>query len=552
MDKLPQELIDRIFWRYLTGDDFQNTLTVSKTFQLATERASCRYRTSRLTESKLERFVDIYSGHRLDYLNSIQYRTRFLPLLKRTRGVTPADNDSTCRDSVADLQVMDETFTRQIAALFAALKTLEGRMAGKRIHVKIFTPSRYVESGCLHRKYVGWPVHLLSPATLPQIYAVGSLVVMQQSAGQTYLEEANETPAKLDLRVLLDLCVKLPNLEYLGCKLVSDDWTSSHVSKVIRHHTRPWEGPQRDTRHEFAKTHQTSNLPKTLRRIRFRFIDPFKFAENIDQLQLLPNLVKPALHDPFSSSLRLLSCNLRKLQLRVVADETLFWPSDGSIPHWPNLECLDVMFHMATPKGTWYFQGPKGEGKRKLGFEISSTSYPPTGPNDTDAYWHEYANREWGGSSWEETEKVQFRIIPDDEVLSPFLTGFAKAALYMPSLKKAALWTSLSFSASDIDTSYISPDSDSDDEEHEDGPLAWGFFYLAPGEQLSDKTLQGDPSSLRQICWKVGGWKPDPELHHLFQQIGCQHAGGLLEKWDDELVGQTLVERAFFGRLGIV
>ena len=45
-----------------------------------------------------------------------------------------------------------------------------------------------------------------------------------------------------------------------------------------------------------------------------------------------------------------------------MADKTLFWPHDidrGST--WPNLERLNVMIHIRSPSGSWYFEDPAGD-----------------------------------------------------------------------------------------------------------------------------------------------------------------------------------------------
>lgn len=88
-----------------------------------------------------------------------------------------------------------------------------------------------------------------------------------------------------------------------------------------------------------------------------RFIYPICKSDWIDQRLAMPNLVKPEIYDPFSTSLRLLSYQLRTMSIRVVADETLFWTADNSTSSWPNLKSINVMFHVATPSGTWHFQG---------------------------------------------------------------------------------------------------------------------------------------------------------------------------------------------------
>jgi hypothetical protein len=144
------------------------------------------------------------------------------------------------------------------------------------------------------------------------------------------------------------------------------------------------------------------------------------------------------MYDPFSSSLRLLSSQLQKLQLRAVVDGTLFWPAEGNRPFWPKLEILDVMFHMTTPRGGWYFEGLKGNGRASEGFLVDRSSYPPLGPDERDGVVDDSEESERMGRQWERVQALQFRVIPNNEVLTPFLAAFAKAAANMPSLKMAA------------------------------------------------------------------------------------------------------------------
>ncbi|KAF2447608.1 hypothetical protein P171DRAFT_429231 [Karstenula rhodostoma CBS 690.94] len=91
----------------------------------------------------------------------------------------------------------------------------------------------------------------------------------------------------------------------------------------------------------------------------------------------MPNLTAPKLHDPFSSSLRILSYGLRRLCIFAVIDATFFLPDDGSTPSWPYLESMNIKFHMASPSGTYYFRGSRNA-LRDTGYEIHpETSYPP-------------------------------------------------------------------------------------------------------------------------------------------------------------------------------
>jgi hypothetical protein len=166
------------------------------------------------------------------------------------------------------------------------------------------------------------------------------------------------------------------------------------ASEAISHYTQDWAGSRRDTRHDFGKALQErhSELPTSLKEVKLDFIDLFTLADSIDQRQPLPDLTKPALYDPFSSSLPLLSYQLRKLKLRTVVDETLFWLADGNEQFWPNLENLDIMFHMATPQGNWVFKRLKGNGCVSENFEINAASYPPRGPDEKYKTWDDRAD----------------------------------------------------------------------------------------------------------------------------------------------------------------
>lgn len=54
-----------------------------------------------------------------------------------------------------------------------------------------------------------------------------------------------------------------------------------------------------------------------LQHVHLDFLYPYIRVEYIDQRSALPNLLSPAPYDPFSSSLRLLSYQLRTMSLRV-------------------------------------------------------------------------------------------------------------------------------------------------------------------------------------------------------------------------------------------
>ena len=108
------------------------------------------------------------------------------------------------------------------------------------------------------------------------------------------------------------------------------------------------------------------------------FIYPIGEADWMDQRLQMLNLVKPATHDPFSSSFRILSYQLRTMKLRVVSDESLFWRADEGTPSWPHLESVSVVFRPASPSRAWYFEGwCDVDAGLNEGSEVDDSSYPP-------------------------------------------------------------------------------------------------------------------------------------------------------------------------------
>jgi len=548
MNSLPQELIDRIS-SYLDCNDLKNTLVLSHFFKYAAEEYSGGFSRYVLTEANADKFLDTFSGRRFRYLRTVEFATS-VPALK-----SDGKEEESSRDTPEELNAIDIEFTRQIEFLLSTLKTLETNLdevyrPGK-LHLLIYTPTRTIdiEHFCIQRSYVSWRVHLLSPEKLPTLSLVRCLTI-ELADTSYYYDYPTPSLRKIDLRILVDLAHKLPNLEDLRCNIGGDEWFSGQeaftddmvedmqvgdvfVANYIRH---DWEGPRRDARHDFAKVIQEITLPSVCH-AQLDFISPMHESDWIDQRLAMPNLVKPATYDPFSTSLRIFSYQLRTMQLRVVADETLFWPADGSTPYWPNLECISIMFHMVTPAGTWYFKGLPGVGAVE-GYDITEECYPPFETTDED----DSADGDMFYYNWA-THRVLalFRVEPNNNTIVSFLTAFAKAAALMPSLKKAALWCPLIFHPEleqydGYDKEQVS--------KHADGELAWGLGYAKPDTiAFSEK----DSAHMRQLWWKVGKWRPDPELHSIFQNVGRrEHGEELAEYWTDEWSGDGLVERDTF------
>ncbi|KAH7385736.1 hypothetical protein BKA66DRAFT_490929 [Pyrenochaeta sp. MPI-SDFR-AT-0127] len=538
MDQLPQELISKIC-SYLPEDDLPNIYYVSTKFRKSAEDQAKWHRRGiwELTKKNKQSFLNDYSGFRLRYLYEVKFNPYFPKL---------DVNNCGCCESTDEQHEKDQMFTEQIQDLFATLKTVEER-AGERnrgnYRLTIYSPYQdWSGQPCNHRKHMYWRTHLLEPETLPELMSVRYLGI-----------ENGHFEAKLDYRILIDLSTRLPNLGSLECHIGADEWTPSYQDAPAKCTTWEYDGPRRDTRHDFGKAITTTNIPRSLWRVDLDFLCRRAMAEadSIHHWKTMPNLVSPATKDPFSTSLRILSSFLRVLTIRAQVDDSLFWPEDGSTPNWPYLQNVSIMFHMVSPSGAWFFEGPRGEGRESIGYEVNESSYPPLEPTDDDDVFDWECNQ-WH-SSFESTSQYWFRISPNEKILGPFLASFAKAATNMPKLEKAVLWSPLKWDVENDDNlpseafnyfeppGYIQGDYYAED-------LAWGLAYHFPRASTAFAKNPGEVKcEARQIWWKVGKWRPNPELHDLFHQIGRkEHGEALKEHWDDDKFSQELVWRGYF------
>ena len=549
MNQLPQELVDRIS-SHLAPNDLKNTLLLSHAFRFSAEKYSGAFIRFSLNEDNADKFIDTFSGHRLLFLRDLEFGIRL-----------PLPEDSFHRDNADQLSKHDKIFTQQITFLFNTIKMVEERAGNQNkpgtVRLVINYPIRPISRGqsLSFHHHLSWRVHLLEPEALPLLESVRSLEVGNDIVG-TFVNRAEDANCdwalvKLDYRVMVDLVVKFPNLEYWGCRIGGDEWSPKTKQEAARYLTQDWAGPRRDTRQDFAKALSSAHLPNSLRRVRLDFLHDKDNSTKIDHFTAQPNMVSPAANDLFSTSLHHLSHHLRRLHLRVLADETLFWPKDNCTSSWPNLESLVVMFHMVSPSGQWYFIGPNGEGRDTAAFKVTHASYPPL---ETTGYDWEMDNQitSQGDRRFRENINSRVRIVPNGTTLRPFLAGFAKAASNMRALQEAVLWCPLAWdpdndpdsdgsSVEELETDLLPRDCPDPDK------LAWGVHYQAKGEPNFTRQGAKRPTEAPLLWWKVGKWRPDPELHGLFQQIGGMSLGDDLEEhWEDEEYGEGLVDWDYF------
>ena len=343
MGRLPPELIEEIT-RYLPTDDLKNVLTLSTKFRFAAEKYSGAFTEFTLNERNADKFLKRYSGHRLLYLREVHFRPNFPPLwpLQYEHEGLSEDEDEVigCRESADEIRDKNEYFTRQVHSLFATLSAVEENAgpqhAPGRYRLLVHDPTRLIHRSieCDHREFISWRIRLLN-TELALVHSIRSLEIYNV-CGETksILDEKHEShdyPAayknlfweqqlKLDLAVMVSLSSKLSNLEFLGCKVGGFEWPDSICDEdgdvePDRHYTHDWDGPRRDARHDFtsAVALHKAGIPPSLQRAILDFVNPLKQTLGADQNKLLPNLVGPALYDPFSASLRILTNNLRQV-----------------------------------------------------------------------------------------------------------------------------------------------------------------------------------------------------------------------------------------------
>jgi hypothetical protein len=563
MNQLPQELIERIC-ACLPRQDLRNVLTLTSKFRYAAERHSGAFAEFTVNESNSADFLMRFSSHRFLYLREVKFR----PDVSAFYDVDDYTDDDKvlCRESAEEVRERDESFTRQIHFLFDILQLVETQAGEKhapgRYRLTIYSPIRKTENkyACPHRYTTSWRVRLLNQ-DLPSITSIRSFEIESNASGPwsqyrfqySLRDNWSETQeSKLDLRVILDLATKMPNLEYLGVQTGGYEWCETldeEEDLCSGHYEHDWAGSRRDARHDFAAavSRHISELPKCLRRASLDFLYPLDRAFNIHHEKPLPDLVGTTLtHDPFTSSLSLLCSNLRTLRLRAMIDESLFpllSPQDlaSSQTCWPHLELLEILFHNAHPDGTWYFSGPAGQGHVARGLPVTEASYTPYAPTQLDEEIDQSYIDDWSHSSVRTMYNDQFRVAPVGKLM-PLLEHFARAAINMPALKRAMIWSALEWSGKDpfhqgIDYWASPTDNDSDGLGDEHEKLAWGIIYTEPEGY-------GTRGPHRQLEWLVGKWRPGQEMHSLFQEIGrAKHGNELEELWTKGRRGKSFVSR---------
>ncbi|KAK1716180.1 uncharacterized protein BDZ83DRAFT_42998 [Colletotrichum acutatum] len=496
MEILPQEVVDQIASN-LHRPDLKNLLLLSPKLRTAAEKYSDGFTDYTLRVRDLCEFEEKFRGARFCWLRKLEYKLVLLPqrLPNRIRSTT---------DNAAEAKRNAEYLSSQIHQLFDCLKNLEEHDGPQgTIDLAITSPeTRETEI----RIPEAWFIRLLDPDRLPTLTSIGSLHL-----GPSPTQRQSNYFSRFDLRATLDLSLKLPGIESVNAELFDEHNCDAEIDRVRVH-----------GREDFARA--ATNMSLQTRKAELRF-QSRKAHQHLDHDAAMPKLILSGSSDSFSSSLRILCQNLTQLRLSAIIDHSFFWSEDDSGLVWPNLESLEVKFHPVTPSGSWYFMGPRGEGKDVQGYPVEGVGYASQGHSansDTIILGHAPCRP----SGW--------RLKPNPDTLYPLLTAFAKAAAKMPRLREAMIWAPIWWYLGD----HISPKFSYNrgfDMMNSQRSLGWGIGYTAPDADEASGSVESDDEDVRLFEWRTGSWEADEALKQLFHNIGREtHGDEFEDDWDPE------------------
>ncbi|KAF7556691.1 hypothetical protein G7Z17_g1197 [Cylindrodendrum hubeiense] len=421
--------------------------------------------------------------------------------------LSPEGSPMSCRETLEEFEPVNAHFSAQVHALFNALKACEDSTTesnipilhkdGLNLCIKLGLQSYDIGLECWHRTLHSRRLFLTNAAALP---ALSSVTKLEIDTDHSY-EISFDRTRPVSLRVPLELTLRLPALQELDCSWLWERTLVPFESPELRRYTREWEGPWRDSRHEFARAVDElhEQIPISLRKARIYFWKS-RYAFNEDQGIAMPNLVYPADEDPISAGLRTLTSHLEELDLRAFLTPDLF----KSPVQWPRMRHLRIEFHPCRPDGSWYFVGPRDENPHPEGFEVTDDHYPPTSPNKEDEELDEEWDQNWAGT--DDHLPDMFRTEPLADRIEPLLSAFAIALKDMPALEEAALFTQLSWTPSEERLAQYGDEAPYDAEY---GGRRWGLRYV-PGKDGVDGLVE----------WQVGAWRPHEDVIKLFEDLG--------------------------------
>lgn len=445
-----------------------------------------------------------------------------MPLL-----LNPPEKALACRETQQEFEHINSSFSAQIHALFEALRDFESRATstnggaligtdGLQLAIRVNNQSFDIYPSCLHRNFhsrrlfLGEEDDSRNATSLPQLSHVTTLRLHPARDYAPAITFVNTRP--VSPRLLMQLASRCPKLREIDCPWLWERTPAAFRLRSVRHFTRPWEGPWRNSRHEFGRAVREliNELPASLRVARLWFWQPSAFYSESDQGVPMPDLVWPQSEDPLSIGVRDLASRMEELDLRAFLRVELF----KTPLTWPHMKRLCVEFHPWCPDGTWYFVGPGDErAKSERGFEVTGEHYSPEEPNELDDEIDEEYVEDEGTEEEVEYTTDMFRVIPCSTKIEPLLLAFAQALECMPALEEAQLFAYLAWQPSE-ERQRAYKGADNAPFNMNRAIYRWGVTY-APGRN-------GQRGS---VTWQVGTWRLQQGVIQAFNALDGQNGG---------------------------
>lgn len=470
-----------------------------------------------------------------------------------------------CRETPEELETATRQFSAGMRELFEGLGSLqfyidwkERRTKGRQplidpdgLHLTISicgqaisVPYDDAPLPCPHRVYHSRRLRLLPGdlAAMPRLAWVTRLTIEPDrawdDAGTHYGEVRPISPsAPLELAA-----AALPALRELHCPWLWERAPASfaphpepgmwHLPAPMAHYARVWEGPWRDSRHEFGAAvgpELAGRLPAALRGMRLWFWRADGFPDD-DQVSRMPDLVRPARVDPVSAGVRALAARLEVLDLRAMVMPDLFSTAapDGQAPWLGGMRRLRVEFHPCRPDGSWYFAGPRGEDPNPGGFEVGDEHYPPAlrtkEDEEVDEDYDEDASGFGHGYEHDARKHDLFRVEPVADKVEPLLAAFGEALGGMAGLEEAELFAWLTWLPSEERAQEYGVD---DLDDYNRRSWRWGVKYIS---------ARGGTKG--RVEWQVGEWRPREDIMALFESLGSDNGVEVIWKPLDKKDGR--------------
>lgn len=475
MESLPQELINKIALHLERCPDepqvpiLQQQVThSSKLPPFATISSHWReavefvtFHSLRIKSDELSHFQAMVTGNRRKHLTKLSFEV-----------LLPEYSEEACGrvESQEEQKLNNRTFTQGIRDLFSILKMWEDEGLQSILRLELpygnaFSPTdlrlrnreqirleiaqRKRGKDIFEQRFEQSLLELSEPSEVPTLSNI------------QYLNIRGNTTRKLAPSVGPGLAASLPNLKGISWEFGECD---DQTIKI-------------DNRISFARA-----LGQTKLRHCSAAVIVFHHENPFDQRAAGQSRVPSgALYDPFSACLRFFSENLTSLTLSGYLDSTLFWPSSdevNSIPTWPYLRKLKIVFNMVTPSGDWYFIGTAPE------------------PHEND----NPAEGIIGGDGDGDSDYTNFREHGNEATLDPLLTAFVKAIQRMPVLEHFMLESELGNEKGFFEISFYAPGlvAEWGDENNEDARVRRLYYTVGEVWRPNDVIVEGLRSAGRE------------------------------------------------------